>query len=137
MLTRTNCNNNVHSLKFSMVDSSLILNFSLQEVARSCSGLERRCTHCWMEIVGTGAGATHMRAVQAGAGCGRWQGLHLQRARLSALASQNHAGQRELSRLRARARASATARLMCARPGRGAGASTCPGCRLQSALLNK
>ena len=76
VLTRTNCNNKVHSLKFSMVDSSLILDFSLQEVARSCSGLERRCTHCCMEIagVGTGAGATHMRAVgvdELGAG-GTW-----------------------------------------------------------------
>ena len=40
-------------------------------------------------------------------------------------------------RLRARARAPAAARLMCASPRRGAGASTCQGCRRQSALLNK
>ena len=36
VLIRTNCNNKVHSLKFSMVNSSLILDFALQEVARSC-----------------------------------------------------------------------------------------------------
>ena len=102
MLTRTNCINKVHSLKFSMVDSSLILDFSLQEVARRCSGLERRCTHCFMGIVSTGAGATHMRAVgvdePAAGGTWIWagQGLLRQRARLSALASKNHASQREL-----------------------------------------
>ena len=46
-----------------IVDSSLILDFALQEVGRSCKGLKRRCTHCCMGIIGAGEGATHMRAV--------------------------------------------------------------------------
>ena len=63
MLIRTNCNNKVHSLKFSMVNSSLILDFALQEVARSCWGLKRRCMHWCMEILSPGEGVTNMRAV--------------------------------------------------------------------------
>ena len=55
--------NKVHSLKFSMVDSSLILYFALQEIARSCWGLTWCCTHCCMRIICTDKGATHMRAV--------------------------------------------------------------------------
>ena len=47
-----------------MIDSSLILDFALQEVARSCQGLKRRCTHCCMGIIDAGEGDTHMRALQ-------------------------------------------------------------------------
>ena len=61
-----------------MVDSSLILDLALQEVARSCLGLKRRCTHCCMGIICAGEGVTHMRAVgvneQAAGGTWMWAG---------------------------------------------------------------
>ena len=104
------CNNNFHSLKFSMVDSSLILDFALQEVVRSCQGLKRRCTHCCM---GIGEGVTHEGSGRERAGCRRDLDVGGGKAcagsgrRLSAAAGQHHAGQRELSRLRARAPAPA------------------------------
>ena len=124
-----------------MIDSSLILDFALQEVARSCQGLKRRCTHCCMGIIDAGEGDTHMRAVgvnepaagltwmwagarlatAAGAGCLRW------------LVSTTPASASS-PRLRARAPApGADVRLPRAR----AGASTCPGCRRRAALLYK
>ena len=61
-----------------MDESSLILDFALQEVTRSCEGLKRRCTHCCMGIIGAGEGATHMRAVgvdePAAGGTWMWAG---------------------------------------------------------------
>ena len=69
--------------------------------------------------------------MQAGPGCERGQGLLRQRALLSALAGQNHAGQRELSPSSgAGARPAADVRPPLAL----AGASTCPGCRRRAAL---
>ena len=69
-----------------------------------CLGLELRYTHCCMGIVGTGAGATHMRAVgvedseQAAGGTWMWAGARPALAEGAAVcAGWNHTGQRELS----------------------------------------
>ena len=114
-----------------MVDSSLILDFSLQEVVRSCLGLKLRFTHCCMGIVdeGSGGGRSGCRrdldegggkaCAGSGRGCLRW---------LVTAASASS------PRRRARARAP-TADV---RPPRArAGASTCLGCRCLAAMLNK
>ena len=141
MLISTNCNNKVHSLKFSMVDSSLILDLALQEVARSCLGLKRRCTHCCMGIICAGEGVTHMRAVgvneQAAGGTWIWAGARPVPAAgtgcLRWLVSTRQASASAPSLLALAPAPTADVRQRRAQ----ASASTCPCCRRPTALLYK
>ena len=73
---RTNSNNKVHSLKFSIVDSSLILDFALQEVARIGPQMALYAL-------------LHGDQVSAAGGTWMWEG-----ARPALAAGQHHVGQR-------------------------------------------
>ena len=141
VLIRTNCSNKARGL-FTRIFNGRLKSDSWFRLARGCQELigprtalytlllgdHRHWRECYTHE-GSGRAAPAAGAVQAGPGCGRGQG----RRRLSALAGQHHAGQRELlPSLGAGTRAGS----WCV-PAPGTGASTCPVCRRRASLLYK